>query len=80
MQYINSTIATKLNNIYIILYYTIYIGNLRNRSLNFKMLRGPKWLETSLEGVRGTTRSLHLGGQKSLDKKYNIDVRDAHEL
>jgi hypothetical protein len=44
------------------------------------MLRGLEWPEASPGGARGATGSLHLGGQKSLDKKYNFDVRDAHEL
>jgi len=58
----------------------MYINNLGNRSLNFKMLREFKWPKVNLESVRGTTRSLHLKSQKSLNKKYNFDVRDTHEL
>jgi hypothetical protein len=46
----------------------MYINNLGNRSLNFKMLREFKWPKVSLESVRGTTRSLNLKSQKVLTK------------
>lgn len=31
-------------------------------------------------GSPGPPSNLHLGGQKKLGKKYNIDIQDAHEL